>query len=201
MPVAVVCAAFDAATDEAVYEVRDVVRAAGVPLPERPAHRPHLSLAAAAVRANAAVRAHAVRADAVRADALDADSVEQVVAAARGVAELHPAFDMVLNEVGRFGRAGALWLGPSRPSAELLNLQGDADAALINAGWPRAFRKRTEPAQWVAHCTLATRIAEPRLREIQAAVRADYRPIRARIDAVAVILVGGRGDVAHLPLQ
>ena len=44
---AVVCAAFDPATDEAIYAVREVVRSAGVPLPPRPPHRPHFSLAAA----------------------------------------------------------------------------------------------------------------------------------------------------------
>ena len=179
MPVAVVCAAFDAATDEAVNAVRDVVRAAGIRLPERPAHRPHLSLAAADV---------------------ETDAVEQVVAVARGVAEAHAAFEIVLDEVGRFGRAGVLWLGPFRPSAER-KLQRNADAALTNAGWPRAFGQRTEPAQWVAHCTVAVRVAEPRLREVQAAVRADYRPTHAWVDALAVILVGGRGDVAHLPLR
>jgi hypothetical protein len=36
VPTAVVCAAFDAALDEAVYGVRERVRAVGIPLPLPP---------------------------------------------------------------------------------------------------------------------------------------------------------------------
>jgi hypothetical protein len=52
----------------------------------------------------------------------------------------------------------------------------------------------------VPHCTLATRVAKPLLRELQDTVADGYEPIRATVDALAVILVGGRGDVVHLPL-
>jgi hypothetical protein len=31
-------------------------------------------------------------------------------------------------------------------------------------------------------------------------VRAQYQPIRGSVDALAVILVGGRGDEAYVPL-
>jgi hypothetical protein len=43
-------------------------------------------------------------------------------------------------------------------------------------------------------------VAKPRLRELQDLVAARYEPIAATVDALAVILVGGRGDVRHLPL-
>ncbi len=179
MPTAVVCAAFDAATDEAVYAVREIVRAAGVPLPPRPPHRPHFSLAAARVVAG--------------------DELEQFCAVAAGVAATHAPIDVAFDEVGRFGRAGVVWLGPAARVPALDTLQHDADAALRER-WPRAFGERSDPRQWVAHCTLATRVPKPELRALQQRVRAGYQPIVARVDALAVILVGGRGDVRHVPL-
>jgi 2'-5' RNA ligase len=176
---AVVCTAFDAATDEAVYAVRELVRARGVPLPDRPPHRPHFSLAAARV-------SHA--------------RVDEVVAVAAEVAGRHAPIPIALSEVGRFGRAGALWLGPA-PNAGLPALQRDVYRSLKRAGWPSAFGERSAPNLWVPHCTLANRVAKPLLRDPQAGIAEAYRPIRGTIDALAVILVGGRGDVAHVPLS
>ena len=178
---AVVCTAFDPATDEQIYRVREQVRTAGVLLPERPPHRPHFSLAAARVTRDG--------------------GVDRVVEVAARLAAGHAPLDVRLDEVGRFGRAGVVWLGPSRRSPQVATLQQEVDAALRAEGWPRAFGERSDPAQWVAHCTLATRLPKPRLREVQAALRAGYRPILARVDALAVILVGGRGDIAHLPMS
>jgi 2'-5' RNA ligase len=177
---AVLCAAFDEATDAAVFTVREVVRAAGIRLPERPPHRPHFSLAAARVARGA--------------------ELDEVIAVGREVAARHVPIEFSLANVGRFGRAGVIWLGPATLPAALRALQRDADMALQDAGWDRAFGDRSAPGQWVAHCTLATRVPKPQLRAVQESVRASYRPIDARIDALAVILVGGRGDTAHLPL-
>ena len=56
------------------------------------------------------------------------------------------------------------------------------------------------PNLWVPHLTLATRVAKPLLREVQQSIEQDYQPVRGTIDALAVILVGGRGDIAYLPL-
>ena len=176
---AVVCTAFDAATDAAVYAVRELLRAGGVPLPDRPPHRPHFSLAAARVAPG--------------------EELERVCHVAASVAARHVPLPLALTEVGRFGRAGALWLGPA-PSRGLPALQRDVYRSLKHAGWPSAFGERSAPNLWVPHCTLATRIAKPRLRELQDLVAARYKPIRATVDALAVILVGGRGDVVHLPL-
>jgi hypothetical protein len=78
-------------------------------------------------------------------------------------------------------------------------LQRDVYRAL-KAQWPPAFGERSAPRLWVPHLTLATRVAKPLLRDVQEAVRAHYQPVRGFVDALAVILVGGRGDVAHLPL-
>jgi 2'-5' RNA ligase len=154
------------------------VRAAGIRLPLRPPHRPHFSLAAARVAA---------------------DELPQVLAVAAAVAARHSPVPLELDEVGRFGRAGVVWLGPSHRGG-LTALQRDAAAALGAAGWPPAFGQRSDPAQWVPHCTLATRVPKPLLREVQAAVRRDFRPICGRVDALATILVGGRGDVGLVPL-
>jgi 2'-5' RNA ligase len=176
---AVVCTAFDVATDDAVYAVRERVRALGVPLPDRPPHRPHFSLSAARVPRH---------------------ELATVVDIAAEVAAQHAPVAVTLSEVGRFGRAGALWLGPTA-NRVLPTLQTAVYGALKDAGWPPAFGERSAPDLWVPHCTLATRVAKPQLRELQAALARDYEPIRGTVDALAVILVGGRGDVAHLSLD
>ena len=172
---AVLCAAFDAETDERILAVRELVRAAGIVLPDLPPHRPHLTMTAARVERGA--------------------EVDGVVAVAGEVAVRHAAFPLRLATVGRFGRAGALWLGPER-SAPLAALQRDAATAIERAGWPDAFGERTGPDAWVPHCTLATRVPKPQLRDVQQALHAAYRPIDATVAGIAVILVGGRGDVA-----
>ena len=178
-----VCTAFDPATDDAVYAVRELVRASGVPLPDRPPHRPHFSLAAARV---------------ARGEELD-----RVCRVAEELAKRHRPVPLALTEVGRFGRAGALWLGPApgRALAELAELQRDVHRSLTDAGWPSAFGERSAPEQWVPHCTLATRVAKPLLRELQEVIQARYQPVEATVDGLAVILVGGRGDIVHLPLS
>jgi 2'-5' RNA ligase len=175
---AVVCAAFDAPTDAAILATREVVRAAGVELPDQPPHRPHFSLAAARV---------------------EREQLPRILDVARTVAAMHRPLAVRLADVGRFGRAGVIWLGPAS-SPQLQLLQHDVDAALQAAGWPRAFGERSDPRRWVPHCTLATRVPKPFLRRVQAAVQGQYRPIEARIDALATILVGGRGDVGRTPL-
>ena len=174
---AVVCAAFDAALDEAVYTLRDAVRDAGVPLPPRPPHRPHFSMSAARV---------------------SKEQLPEVVGIAAEVAARHAPVPIVLTEVGRFGRAGALWLGPA-PNRGLPVLHKDVYRSLKRA-WPPAFGERSAPNLWVPHLSLATRVPKPRLRDVQQAVQDGYQPIRGTVDALAVILVGGSGDIAHLPL-
>lgn len=177
MVTAVVCAAFDPAVDGAVFALRDVVRDAGIALPPRPPHRPHISLSAARV---------------------PKEEVDRVVAVAADVAARHEPVPVILTEVGRFGRAGALWLGPA-PNRGLPALHKDVFRSLKRI-WPPAWGERSAPNLWVPHLTLATRVAKPLLRDVQQTLEQDYRPIRGTIDALAVILVGGRGDVAHLPL-
>ena len=178
MITAVVCAAFDAATDEAVLAAREIVRTTGVRLPALPAHRPHLTLGAARI---------------------EPEDLPRILDVAAEVAGRHSLFRVSLAEVGVFASSGVVWLGPA-PSAELPLLQRDVDAALQAAGWPRAFGEQSTPEHWVAHCTLATRISKPRLCAVQAAVRAHHHPVRGRIDALATILVGGSGDVGYAPL-
>ena len=175
---AVLCAAFDPATDEAIYAVRDQVRALGVALPGRPPHRPHLTLTAARVTRG--------------------DELHRVVETVHEIVARHEPVPIVLHEVGRFGRAGVLWLGPARNHG-LPALQRDAYRTM-KARWSPAFGERSSPNLWVPHCTLATRIAKPRLREIEEAIAAAYTPISGWVAAVATIFVGGQGDIALAPL-
>lgn len=176
---AVVCAAFDPATDAAILDLREPVRAAGVPLPDRPPHRPHLSLTAAHVERG--------------------EELDRVLALAREIAAGHDPIPVALTEVGRFGRAGVIWLGPM-PNRALTELQHEVYRSLQCAGWAPAFGERSTPNRWVPHCTLATRVAKPLLRDVQAAVTARYQPINGTVDALATILVGGRGDVGFASL-
>jgi 2'-5' RNA ligase len=179
MVTAVVCAAFDAATDEAILAVREQVRAAGVSLSDQPRHRPHLTLAAARVE--------------------QGGEFDRLVAATGKVAAAHTAIPVAFTEVGSFARAGVLWLGPT-PNRGLPALQRDVYRALKHAGWPPAFGGRSAPNLWVPHCTVATRVAKPLLRKAQEDIAATYRPIRGTVDSLTIILVGGRGDIARTPL-
>jgi len=174
---AVVCTAFAAADDDAVFAVREAVRAAGIVLPDRPPHRPHLTLSAARV---------------------ERDAVDEVTAVASAVAARHTPVPLLMSEVGRFGRAGALWLGPASSPA-LVALQHDVTSALAQR-WPPAFGERSDPSGWVPHCTLATRVPKPQLRAVQDVVRASFEPFPATVVGLATILVGGRGDVGYAPL-
>ncbi|MCW2646133.1 MAG: hypothetical protein JWP07_2242, partial [Pseudonocardiales bacterium] len=122
---AVVCAAFDAPTDARVLAVRELVRNAGVGLAPQPRHRPHFSLAAARV--------------------VQGVELDRLVVVAADVAAAHEPIDLVLADVGSFGRAGVLWLGPAA-SPPLETLQRAVASALADAGWPPAFGERSEPS-------------------------------------------------------
>jgi 2'-5' RNA ligase len=114
------------------------------------------------------------------------DDVAPVVAQ---LAADHAPFEITLDRVGTFARGTILWLGPSRDAA-LTALQRNTVEAL--AGHPAAFGAQTDPRQWVPHCTLARR-TNPRVAD---RLRAGYEPLRVRVDALATIVVGGRGDAA-----
>jgi 2'-5' RNA ligase len=144
----------------------------------RPRHRPHLTLGSARV---------------------DAAGVTDVVDVAAAVAGASPGVPVRLDSVGVFPRGGVLWLAPA-PTAALRALQAAVDAALTRR-WPRAFGERSSPPAWVAHCTLARRL---RPEEAGAGVAAACARLPLRggyVAALSVLLVGGRGDVALLPLQ
>jgi 2'-5' RNA ligase len=168
----VIVAAFDAAADERVVRCMGRV---GARTPPR--HRPHLTLGAVAVPGG---------------------TVDDVTALAADVAARHAPFRLELASIGIFPQ-GVLWLGP-RPDPALRAVQADVDATLAAAGHGRAFGDHADPARWVAHCTLVTRLrGEPLGRAVTALTR-DYRPIGAEVAALATLLVGGRGDVGYLPL-
>ncbi len=176
---AVVCAAFDTVTDDAILRYRDTVRSLGVSLPPSPPHRPHFSLSAARV---------------------ERGELDRVLEVAGRVAGEHEPIPLILTEVGRFGRAGVVWLGPA-PTRELATLQRAVYKAMKSVGWPPAFGERSSPRLWVPHCTLATRVPKPQLRDVQAGLREQYQPIRGHVAGLATILVGGRGDVGYAPLR
>lgn len=165
----VVCAAFDAATDAALETLRDRVAAAGHRV--RRAHRPHLTLTAA------------------RTD--DADDVAAVVA---GVAARHRPIPLTMRGLGGFP-SGVLFVAPDG-SAALRDLQRDAhDTA--SRRWRPAFGRQSAPEEWVAHCTLATRLRPSDLRALR---ETPFDPFPATVDALTVIAVGGSGDLAQFSL-
>ncbi len=171
MPTAVVCAAFDAGTDSVVEAWR--VRAETAGLPVRRTHRPHFTLSAARVS--------------------DVELVD-VCSRAGAVAAQHAPVPLTMARLGTFA-SGVLWLGPD-DSPALANLQRDVIDTLAPR-WPPAFGAQSDPGGWVPHCTLATRLSRGPLTRF---ARRPFEPFPATVDALAVIVVGGHGDVAHLPL-
>ncbi len=170
MSTAVVCAAFDPVADDAVETLRGQVEAAGHRA--RRSHRPHLTLAAARVA-----------------------EVEAVVSVAAAVAVRHAPIPVQMQELGAF-RDSVLWVAPAASDA-LRSLQRDVYDSLVAAGWPSAFGVQSEPDRWVAHCTLASRLPRSAARRL---LRGPFTPFPATVEALAVIVVGGQGDIAHFPL-
>ncbi|MDT4939661.1 MAG: hypothetical protein QOG80_3332 [Pseudonocardiales bacterium] len=175
---AVVCAAFDSATDAEVLAIRARVRALGVALPEAPAHRPHVSLSAAR---------------------LEFDDVPRLLDAVGAIAARCEPIPIRLSEVGSFARSGVLWLGPV-PNRALPALQRDVYRTLKRSGWEPAFGAQTTPLRWVAHCTLATRVPGPLLRSVRETLLDETTVIVGSLVGLATILVGGRGDVGYAEL-
>jgi 2'-5' RNA ligase len=171
---AVVCAAFDAATDAEVLAIREAVRAYGVRLAESPAHRPHLTLSAARL--------------------ID-DELPRFLEVVAEIATRYDALPIRLTEVGQFARTGVLWLGPERDRA-LPDLQRDVYKTLKRNGWPSAFAE-SAPYRWTPHCTLATRVPRPLLRSVRESLLDEATVIDGSVVGLATILVGGRGDVSY----
>ncbi len=175
---AVVCAAFDAATDRVVLTGREVVGRTGVRLATRPRHRPHITLAA--------VRVHV-------------EQIPPFLERLRPLATATAPITVTLDRVGTFGRAGALWLGPA-DCPELCMLQRSVHAVVEAGPWPNPFGARTDPREWVPHCSLATRLDPVALERARLAVALGFVPLAAAVTGLAVVLVGGSGDVGYLPL-
>ncbi len=169
--IAVLCAAFDAAGDAAIAGVQHRLRELGVHVPRDPAHRPHITLAAAA--------------------ADPADLTDALAA----IAVRHAPFALRLDHVGTFARGSTVWLGPSR-SVELAALQQDAYDTLADRR-PAAFADQIDPARWVPHCTLARRAT----RDAADRLRAGHHPLEIRVAALATIVVGERGDADYVELS
>jgi 2'-5' RNA ligase len=167
--IAIVCAAFDADGDRAIAEVRALVRSLGGRAAIKPAHRPHLTLSAAAV-----------------------DDPSAIVRIAARIAKRHEPFRVRLSEVGAFGRGDVVWIGPSR-SGPLTALQRDVYSSLVDAGHPPAFAGQSHPRGWRPHCTIA-RWTPP---EVLAELHARFEPIYLTVNAIATIVVGGHSDVGY----
>lgn len=172
---AVAVAALTGDGDDAVLAVRERLRAAGVRLPARPPHRPHVTL------------------EAVR---VTPDRLPEVVDALTAVTT-RPPLPLTLAEVGRFSRTGALWLGPDDASGPALRLLHQDTVAALATVAPPAFGT-SRP--WTPHVTLATRLHPRESRELVETVAQGYEPVVTAVAALAVILVGGSGDEALLPL-
>lgn len=168
---AVVCALLDDAAEAEVLNRMAALARAGLGVLAPPRHRPHLSLGAA----------HLARSDVA--------SIEPVLAR---VAGRTAGFAVTLEHLGIFPRGGVLWLGP-RPEPALFALQRDVDTDLLAAGLPRAFGAQSDPGHWVAHVTLATRL-RPEALGRAVTMTSRRRPVPARVEALGVILVGGRGE-------
>jgi 2'-5' RNA ligase len=137
----------------------------------RRAHRPHLTLTAART-----------------ADA------EDVAALGAELAARHAPISLTMRGFGSFP-SGVLFVATA-DSPALRELQCDAYDTL-RRWWPPAFGSQSAPDDWVAHCTLASRLSRPDLRALR---DAPFDPFPATVDALTVIAVGGSGDLARFPL-
>ena len=165
----VVCAAFDPITDAAIEALRDRVAAAGHRV--RRAHRPHLTLTAARTP--------------------DVDDLAVLVAE---VAARHAPIQLTMGALGSFP-SGVLFVATD-DSAALRKLQRDAYDT-VGERWRPAFGAQSAPDDWVAHCTLATRLPRPALRTLR---DMPFDPFPATVDALSLIAVGGSGDLARFLL-
>ncbi|WP_432485320.1 2'-5' RNA ligase family protein [Kineococcus esterisolvens] len=169
-----VCAAFGADLDRALEEVRGGLRAAGVRVPAEPRHRPHLTLLGSPC---------------------PREGTAPFTAAVASAAARLPAVEVVLDRAGTFGRGAVLWAGCGE-AGPLSDWHATASAALASAGLVNAF-PAAGPGRWVPHCTLARRV---RPVPAVAALR-ELLPVAGRVEALAVVEVGGAGDLALSPLR
>jgi 2'-5' RNA ligase len=139
--------------------------------PTRRTHRPHFTLSAARLA--------------------DAD---EAVAVAAEVAARHAPIPLTMAAFGSFA-SGVLFVAPDE-SVALRALHRDVHETM-RGHWAPAFGPQSAPDRWIAHCTLATRLSRSELRTLR---RSPFEPFRATVDALAVIVVGDRGDLAHIPL-
>ncbi|NAZ76887.1 2'-5' RNA ligase family protein [Kineococcus sp. T13] len=168
----VVCAAFDADLDAGLAAVAGDLRAGGVRVPP-PRHRPHLTLAGSDL------------------------PPEQVLAAVRAAAADLAGTAVHLDEAGTFRRGAVLWVGTGAPG--LLAWHADVLAALAGAGLANAF-PNAAPGRWRPHCTLARRVRPGSVAAAVEVVRAAL-PLSGRVRALAVLEVGGSGDLGLVPLR
>ena len=109
------------------------------------------------------------------------------------LARNHAPFEITLDRVGTFARGTILWLGPSHDEALYALQRATVDAV---GNYPAAFGEQTHPRQWVPHCTLARRTRARNADQL----RSEYESVTVGVDALATIVVGGRGDAALAPL-
>lgn len=172
-----VCAGFDPHLDAAVLRQATALREAGLRIAVS-RHPPHLTLGAVTVAT---------------------PDLEQVRALVAGLAQRQRPFGVRLDHFGAFP-GGVLWLGP-QPSAALSALQFAVDGGLQEAGHARAFGAQSDPAQWVAHCTLARRLAPNALGRAVALVAEGFRPAAGRVERLLIIRLGSGAAAEVLPLH
>lgn len=84
------------------------------------------------------------------------------------------AFDLALDRIGDFRRAGVAWAGCGRPSAEMLALQASLERRVREAGFA------TDGRAFAPHLTLARRVREP-------VEPGDVEPVSWRVTAFALV--------------
>ena len=170
----VVCAAFDAGLDAGFAALLERLRRTGTRVPAVPRHRPHLTLLGLPC---------------------PEEETGTVLAAVERVAAALPPVPVTLDVAGSFRGGAVLWAGPSRV-ADLAAWHGEVVARAAAHG-VRNTLATARPGRWAPHCTLARRV-----RDVPAAVRAVEAglPVAGRAEALAVLEVGGTGDLAHVAL-
>jgi RNA 2',3'-cyclic 3'-phosphodiesterase len=117
-------------------------------------------------------------------DASRIGELRRAAGAARG-----RAFDLALDRVGGFARAGVAWAGVRQPPAELLDLQADLERRVREAGFSPDGRP------FAPHLTLARRVRK-------APASRDADPVSWRAGSFALVeSAGGYRNLAEWALR
>lgn len=168
---------FDAATEQAVRSLWQLIADAGIAVRGLAGYRPHITLAAYKV-----------------ADGAEYETSLAVVASA-----LMP-FPVRMESLGIFPEAGVVFLAP-RMSYALFSLHRALLDALDGPGKPVLISELLLPDHWTPHCTLAGRLVPSQLLTVVDTCQRHWTPICGRAEGIGMRLYPAPVDQCWYPFS